>query len=361
MLTKAEKDLVIEYLGPLIAVSPRAMLLGILANDQLAIQLRTNLENAGAYAEHGVELAMRGGAQPVLKVLNFLIDKGKPIDPSLVQRIKHALEHPELNEDEPIAALVLENRLPFVDRDALRVHLRELASASAARPILMIGGTQGSGRSYAAHLVEHYCLSESDKLACVYPEKPEALGQLTPVKMALDLVTQLGGKTSDVPQRTSNEEHWFDELASWVVRNANNVDENLPNIGSVWIVLDGFHEDNVPEETKSFALSLAQKFSVGAAAVKHRLIFSDVTDDLERILPNKVRKTINEPVTRDHVRRTVSTIIAANDDGAEDLQLRIDGATDLVMKNMPDPVTDLTHIGRRLTALVRKQLNAGTI
>jgi hypothetical protein len=354
MLTPDERDTLIDLLiaASQAQAAPRGFLVAWIPNE-----VQSELDANGtpdALSKKTIEICIRSQYQlapPALAVLlENLINFGHPELAPLRNRILHPPPAPVSRD--PFDAMILSNRLPFMDRGSLRSILRSMCSPNFRIPILAISGDVESGRSHSAELVAHYCFEDASRAFCKIALTDANASATGPLQVARDLVTQLGG-VAPAPPVMTNKEAWYKDLADWVVTSA-----NLPENGArrrAWIVLDGFDNPGLREDTFAFLVELMGLFTVGLAARQHRLVFCGAPDALVVKLPHHVHPYVTDPVPETHVRAIVTEIVAAQAKiPAAERPTVVDQTMQIMLQGQALPLVSLKAVGERLgQAIIR--------
>jgi hypothetical protein len=175
----------------------------------------------------------------------------------------------------------LTRRLPFVDRDDVKMTIEEMAD-SAGWCGLVVAGPTRVGKTYCReYLAFRRAISWSeDRFAQVVLEQ-ERDDTMAPVEVARRLALGISRTAVEPPPRLpgQKDERWAADLAVWV---AGKADESGAR---VWIVLDGFDREGVLSENHDFIEALARE---AANRTNLRLVLLGYTrglpDDIERSL-----------------------------------------------------------------------------
>jgi hypothetical protein len=346
MLTADEHDYVREQLYIRIGGvgSVRATLAGALPL-RLRIRLPDALLPEGLVAE-AIQICVTDGNTDTPPALCFFLRQMFPMDGRITLIIAkiEAAQVAAVSEPDPFAAKVLFSRIPFLGRALARAHLRALLEDIPQQPIVVINGPQDGGKTYTTEFVRHIRSFHNGILPChirVEKGQGETIGA---GELARDLTTMLSGEIAALPRKEdTNASRWPQELANQIVSFATRTQHKC------WIILDGFNDAELEKtpETRQLIASLSHVLTSGTAQKLHRLILLDFT---AANLLNPVGTLAIEniqalplSIVEDFVRE-----IAASKTPTE-IQLLIAS----VKQGLPDPVVDLTELGRRLTDLIQ--------
>ena len=189
--------------------------------------------------------------------------KGRPASVVVVQPVPANDMH-----DPADAQLVLNSRV-FCNREVVRDEVKKMVNGTDTRAlitrVLIINGRSKVGKSeclsYLAHL-EHagwntIRIVSIDLSAENDPAmRPDHLAR----RLALNLDIADGPPS---PRAEQSDPRWLGDLVTWL----NNLlrKQNQP----VWIVLDGFRHELVPQLTHDFIIQFAKRLSVAAPNVAH--------------------------------------------------------------------------------------------
>jgi Effector-associated domain 1 len=152
--------------------------------------------------------------------------------------------------------LLIWNTTPFVDRQTFWIDLEELRTSPRKR-ILMLKGPPKSGKSYCGELIDHLRrdLWQVARFALIdlknsqSPDiKPEELCRRILLKLRIS-----GAGEAPPPLPGQKPDRWARDLAAWLGTHIAQIE------GEVWIVLDGFDDPSVAEETHVFLAALAEE------------------------------------------------------------------------------------------------------
>jgi hypothetical protein len=193
-----------------------------------------------------------------------------------VEALEARLRIPPPNTD-PFKDLIIRGDIPFLDRDPLRTHLRKFLQTDVQRPILVINGPSGCGKTFTFRFIDHLCRRQKNLRHCVVAIGPD---QDSPnvYYVARELMTQLGGRASDLTPRDTNNKRWPSELA-------NDVWAQLSAVCRGWagrwiFLLDGFSRVKTDPEIKQFIGQLAILLRTGIEMHRHRLVLTDFDESL---------------------------------------------------------------------------------
>jgi hypothetical protein len=180
----------------------------------------------------------------------------------------------------PFDACFLEQDRPFINRDSFRDYLKELSKEKGKR-FLVVNGPLGSGRTHSHYLIEAlapYC----NYKFCFIELENEVPTKYYPDIMARRIDRDLRlPMTEQIPTQQNVGERWAQELCDWLV------EKILLDNNYCWIVLDGFGNQDIPDETKRLVASLID--AIDKRLPKVRLVLLDYTLPL----PRKLRPFVN--------------------------------------------------------------------
>ncbi|WP_027520536.1 hypothetical protein [Bradyrhizobium sp. Ec3.3] len=242
---------------------------------------------------------------------------------------------------DPFDAIMLSNKLPFLGRLAVRAHLRALMQNSPPRPVVVIKGLGGAGKTYTTELINHICRTHTDIVPC-HIEVPKDQGiSVGPADLARDIVLQLGGDVDKMPAQQTNADRWAQELAIWIVNTAQKSGFKH------WIVLDGFNKAELRRDTLPLIVKLSLQLTRGMASRSHRLILTDFDHTSLPIIPGNIAIETIPGLGKAAVAEFVTQLLAAAG-RQEDAPAMIAGVTE----DFADPIQDLRELGGRLNDLI---------
>jgi hypothetical protein len=338
MLTQQDRDFIEEELVALVAgsASPRAALSAGLG--ALAARLPDGLAPA-LLVSQAVEICIEDGHQ-----------RTPPAMVTLLQLIKHIAGIPEIiarvsapppRAADPFAALILDSKLPFLDRLPTRAHLRALTQQQPTQPVVVIGGGRKSGKSYTSEFVDHLCRNLGGIQHCRI-EVPEKQGaSIGPAELARDIVTSVGGDPRQEPPANTNLERWTQDLANWIISAAKASGVRW------WFVLDGFNQNELRDDTRLLIVKLAKGLTTGMARRLHRLILLDFDRTLLPLQPGMIASESTSGIPASAVAAGVAEVVRVSGK-----QLDEEKILAKLMEGLSDPVMDLPELGNRFRDLI---------
>ncbi|WP_439406225.1 hypothetical protein ACNJX9_33090 [Bradyrhizobium sp. DASA03076] len=239
---------------------------------------------------------------------------------------------------------LLFKRLPFLGRAAVRDHFKALMEDVPEQPIVVINGPSDSGKTYTAEFVRHIRSRYPQIISChirLQKGQGETIGA---GELARDIATQLGGDLGLLPKKgDTNAIRWPQELANTLVTFAAATHKKC------WIILDGFNDKELASspDTRQLIVTLSHVITNGAAQTLHRLILLDFSAGhlLNPVGTIAIENIPGLPISK--VEEFVREFAAARP--PEEVQALIEK----VKSGLPDPVLNLSEVGRRLADLVQ--------
>jgi hypothetical protein len=242
---------------------------------------------------------------------------------------------------DPFDAVILSNKLPFLGRPAVRVHLRSLIQMYPPRPVVVVNGPAGAGKTYTSELIKHACRTYTDIVLCHVEVSKEQVSSTGPADLAREIVIQLGGDLDKMPQQQTNADRWAQELALWIVSTAQK------SACKCWIVLDGFNATALRRDTLSLVVKLSLQLTRGVASRIHRLILLDFDHTSLPIKPGDIAQDTIPGLGMAVVVGFLNEVLTAA--GRQpDAPAMIQGVT----AGLSDPILDLEELGGRLADLI---------
>jgi hypothetical protein len=238
-------------------------------------------------------------------------------------------------------AVILSNKLPFLGRPAVRVHLRSLMQMFPPRPVVVVNGLAGAGKTYTTELIKHACRTYTDIVHCHVEVAKEQGSSIGPADLAREIVIQLGGDVDKMPQQQTNADRWAQELAIWIVNTAQK------STYKCWIVLDGFNTTELRRDTLSLVVKLSLQLTKGLASRMHRLILLDFDHTSLPIKPGDIALETIPGLGKGVVVGFLNEVLTAagrQPDAAAMIQE--------VTAGLADPILDLQELGGRLADLI---------
>jgi hypothetical protein len=177
----------------------------------------------------------------------------------------------------------------LIDRTALRKALRGVIDDAVQARVIAVNGPPRSGKSHSVYYIEHIEQRLGSYEKIVIPlEQDEPPSTFDPPLLIAKILDLIGHDTTRIPQKTPDlsDIRWVRRLADHVVGQI----KSRPR--AVFIVLDGFGDQNVPALTRELIRELVRRAD---AEPKLRLALLDYTDDLLPI--DSASRLIVEPIS----------------------------------------------------------------
>jgi hypothetical protein len=338
VLTDPQRQVVERELLAVSMTNPRAILIAALPQRIGELVGTSNLP-AGLLVAHVVNVCMNDGytdTPPVLaRLLTTLVVGNQEIDAIVKQIVV-----PPPRAPNPFKALVLDNKLPFLDRPKIRDYLEALTGAKPLQPVVVIVGDKCSGKSYTAEFID-YLRRTVVGIRHARIDVPVGQGKsFGPAETARDIMTAVGGNPEMIPDVQTNLERWTKDACNTIVFAASK------DSAGWWFVLDGFNKIELREDTQFFIVAFAKALSTGVAQM-HRLILIDFDRTILPLSPGTIAVDTTGSIPRSSVAPAVLSIVQAS--GKQNLN-----ANDFVQRmeaGLPDPILDLPDVGQRFRAL----------
>lgn len=264
----------------------------------------------------------------------------------LVELGKRSAESIPLPKD-PFQAYLLRGGQPFVNRQVLRDHLRELASDNGSR-ILAVSGAPGSGKSYSINFISHIAYKTKQSRLIWIDIEQAARATFGPEQFVRSLVNQMGRRASVslIPkQGASQEARWLIELRDWIVGEISQTEVVW------WLVCDGLCHQDVPIDTRDLLRHLIKIAHVNVPQL--RVIVLACTPeilpaDLLPFIRQEDTVAISRPEVKDYFQRLVKDRIIRVDSAA------LDEAVKIVFENVPNGTATLAAALAEATKRLRK-------
>lgn len=269
-----------------------------------------------------------------------------PGDPKIERMIKKIAAVSGINPgaSDLFGSKLLFKRLPFLGRAAVRDNFKSLMEDIPEQPIVVINGPSDSGKTYTAEFVRYIRSFHPGIVSChirLQKGQGETIGA---GELSRDIATQLNGNLALLPKKgDTNSIRWPQELANTLVTFATATQKKC------WIILDGFNDKELlsSPDTRQLIVSLSHVITNGAAQSLHRLILLDFSAGhlLNPVGTIAIENIPGLPISK--VEEFVREFAAARP--PDEIQALIDK----VKFGLPDPVLNLSEVGRRLTDLVQ--------
>jgi hypothetical protein len=351
VLSAEEREYVIQQLEQHALSHTGNLRLTVTAPLASRVALRIpDLTTAQAYAREAVRVCVEDGWQEdpcSLYLLLALVPQDVKIA-SIRERIRMAPPPPA----NPLLATILFTDVPFVDRTLLRTKLQVLAGANAPKPILIVSGPTGSGKTYSAQYIDHFRASNpnlQDLYIC-----PISFLRGTDLRaLARDMVSLMGRSPGTLPEETTNKDRYPLEVANWVLTEAHQTTYRW------WFVLDGFappeardgqeQADHVPKEIRAFINFLADNLTKGVYRTRFRLILLGYERAHLTVTPGLLDLEPLQAASDAEIVDCARAILARLKPGANVQQQPLIAA---VMHELPASHQRMAEANRRLTKLL---------
>lgn len=233
----------------------------------------------------GIDIAARAPVNATYNNVAMFVIKQCEVDINVLTRVLHQLDpmnnSVELaplktfaNNWQPPSGTELFSALefsggPFVDRDKLRDELRNL-SGDTAKPILLVNGELGLGKSYSCQMIAEVAGLHADyQIAELRAESTSAS------------IWDIDDVSSDIVRSLSNQQHLpkpthavaGDRLASlfadWTA------DEIAHSGDTLWIIFDGFDHPDIPNKTAIYIDELLAMVGSDSRLQRTRMLLFD--------------------------------------------------------------------------------------
>jgi hypothetical protein len=251
------------------------------------------------------------------------------------------IQTPAPASPDPFNALILDTKLPFLDRVATREYLRKLVQPNPTQPVVVVAGDRKNGKSYTSEFIDYLSRHIPDTLPCRVVVEETQGSSIGPQELARDLVTAVGGDPLQEPPPNTNTNRWAQELANWVVSEARKSQTRC------WFILDGFNEKELRDDTSTFIVKLSMGLTTGLARRFHRLILIDFDRTVLPLQPGMIAADVTAPIPAAAVVAAVSEVVRASAKQLDEAQIYAK-----LMEGLPDPVVDLPELGSRFRDLM---------
>jgi hypothetical protein len=308
MLTEQEREAVTQAIGLFLASQSEArpVVTALVDDQQFALHLpdppvRTPMHWARAIVEYCEADSWSHLPPWLFNLLSNLPPNWPELGP-VVERIKAAPPRwvgPAASD--PLDVIWLTRvGMPFVNRRALRDHIRRMSPPAApgsgpgdkGPAVLVVTGPGRSGRSYTVELL-HHLVRERRAAAMVMPaaERPPmpAVGvvaippkmgsSMTPELLAEQLAEVMLAPDVDLPADIATPDRMSQYLSQWVLEQATATGKEW------WLVLDGLDDADLNDQTMGFVGKLAEQVALRAGAPRVRLVLIGCRPRLVDALP----------------------------------------------------------------------------
>jgi hypothetical protein len=317
--------------------------LAVALPDYLQDKLQDNLALSTLVLQ-AIDLCIRDSYRmrpPALYLfLHFLIGNDARVAEQILPQIKDS-PSAALSSADPFNALLLNNRLPFLGRPAIRGYLRSLLQKIPRQPVIVINGRTQGGKTYTRELVNHARFFNPEILHCYMDLQPGEGASMGPGELASDLVVLMGGDPRYLAPPQTNTARWTKDLANDIARTATASQQKC------WIFLDGFKVKELWPDTLSLIVKLSRVLTSGTFESLHRLILSDFDHTLLPLQPGSIGLENIPDLEMAAVRRFVADLVGQSGEPIDVGQI-----IDAITSGLSDPIDDLPELQRRLNDLI---------
>ncbi len=279
--------------------------------------------------------------------------KGLLGDQGRVPKILARISKPAPPAADPFTSMMLDSRLPFLDRAPTRTVLRSWLKPMPVRQVMVVEGRRLTGKSHTNEFVRHVVRSVAATMpilrtALVAFDRDQApsIGQL---EVAAELMSAMGGDPATAPPLDTNTAAWTKQLVRWVLAEANRRDLHW------WFVLDGFRSSQpaedpgwrMREDARDFIATFTKGITNGINAERHRLLLLDFDRASLTLPPGVVGVDRTGAISRAVASSLVQELITASGRSLDAARLEAD-----VLSGLPDPIDDLPELAARLMDLM---------
>ncbi|OQP40038.1 hypothetical protein A4H97_17630 [Niastella yeongjuensis] len=345
MFSQQDKDFIVEKILERLALepSPRAFIASQFIGTNLPNELTEG--NAMVVLMDAMRLCIADGWGHNPIWMEVLLDMYQLRLTPKVNEIWERAKHPPPPEDDPLASTIINNQTPFVNRKSLRSELDTLVTDTAKlKPILVVTGTQKSGKSYSARYIEHF--SGIKGIVVTYPITIEPGTELDmgPAEIANNLVMMMGADTSGQPGENTNKKKYVNDLALWVLNKASRLENQH------WFILDNFNNQDVRPDSRDFLIALSNNVTTGIFPRKCRIILIDFDRAALSVEPGKVNEEIIGPCTEADLDVAIMEILKRGPSITDNAVLAF--IYDFIKTNLPVPEKKMEVLNMRLRVLI---------
>ncbi|NEJ17725.1 hypothetical protein GR211_33295 [Rhizobium leguminosarum] len=262
-----------------------------------------------------------------------------------LERFADRLAMPAPVSHDPFDDIVLRPDLPFLDRQQLRKALRVTISGTDY-PILLINGPSGSGKSFAARLLDHLVKHLPDLEHCIV-RTPDGSDLPTALEVAKDMLTNLGARSDNLPPQVTNSKRWPRELANEI---AVELKKRTEMQAKTWLtVLDLACDGEIGIDVQAFVHQLSTCLLTGVSRHRHRLVLMNFPEEALRDFDAYMQIVWFDGLSTGEVEDELQRLF---------MHLgRVQDARELaegIMQGLEQPHQNMREIGRRSTAILRK-------
>lgn len=169
----------------------------------------------------------------------------------------------------PFDAFMLDQGRPFIDRKPFRQYCEELIPEKGRR-FLVVNGQPGTGKTHSHYLIEAAAPHYGYRF-CFIELEQEIPSRYHPDVMARRIDRDLAlPETEPLIEQHNVPDRWAQELCDWLVEKIKIIQDEGK---FCWIILDGFRNPDLPDETKQLVKHLID--AVDKRLTQTRLILLD--------------------------------------------------------------------------------------
>jgi hypothetical protein len=264
VLTSEEQDYVIQQIELYVLAYAGNLRQAVTAPLKQSVALKVKeMPTAQAYSREVVRVCIEDGWNEDPCSLYSLM--GIIPQDVQIQTIRNRISVAPVKPLNPLLSTVLFTNSPFVNRTVLRNKLKVLAGATAPRPILIVTGSRGAGKTYTVQYLDHFRSadpSHHDIAIC----RVDFIAGTELKDLAKDMVATMGRPTTGLPVESTVKDRYPLDVANWVLTEA------AATTYRWWFVLDRFVDFDgdqerpaykVPKEIRAFVNFLADRLTTG--------------------------------------------------------------------------------------------------
>jgi hypothetical protein len=352
VLTPEEQDYVIQQLELYVLAYAGNFRQAVTAPLKQAVALRIReMPSAQGYSREVVRVCVEDGWNEDPCSLYSLLAI-VPQD-AQIQTIRARISVAPPKPMNPLLSTILFTNSPFVNRSVLRNKLKVLAGATAPRPVLIVTGSRGSGKTYTVQYIDHFRSadpSHHDVAICRVDFIPG-----TELKdLARDMVATMGRPTAGLPVESTVRDRYPLDVANWVLTEA------AATTYRWWFVLDRFVDSDgdqerpafkVPKEIRAFVNFLADRLTTGIYRQQRgfRLILLGYERAFLTMTPGVLDLEPIKIASDAEIEECAKAILARLKPAATLDATQLIGR---VLENLPQDDTRMTEANARLTSLL---------
>lgn len=237
-----------------------------------------------------------------------------------------------------------------MDRSQLRRAIRHLADEHGVATVLTVDGPPGAGKTFSVRFIQSVAetLGTFRVIGIDLRDMPATL--LGPDDLVRSIALQMNRAIDTIPSQQSPAARWVRELADWVAGQASDTGKRW------WIVIDGFENRQIPDETIEFIHRLAADITTHVSSL--RLVLLSYGGQLPARTDEFVMNETLQPLSDIHIREFFERLARFNE-----VEMSVDALEELtsnIIDRMPHrDLGDIKAVSTVVTEVAKRVFPRG--